>query len=136
MIKWISKLKEWNADRLAESESRRWRTWEIGENGITVSKYQTPTVQFDWDEIEEIVVFKRDLYVHDQICLGISIKGRDTYLPLEEDNSHWAVVVQALEEHFSFPENWFGQVMQPPFETKWTVLWPNPSFNPDTFGAG
>ena len=131
MISWLSRIKEWNSDRLADLEARRWRKWEVSDTGISVSRYQTPTVHFSWNDIEEIVAFKRDLYIHDQICLGISIKGQDTFIPLEEDNACWPAVVQVLEEHFTLPENWQELVMQPPFGAEWTLLWPNPSFNPD-----
>jgi hypothetical protein len=124
MFHWITKLKDWNSNRLTMMEERRWRKWEVSETGMIVSMYRKPTVQFSWDEVDEIASFKRDLYIHDQICLSISIKGQDTKLSIEEDNPNWVNVVKVLESRFSLSVNWQGEVMNPAFETKWTVLWP------------
>jgi hypothetical protein len=136
MSPWLSKLKAWNSSREAGSEARRWRRWGVHEEGISITGAQVPPVQLKWADIEQVVAFKRDLYVHDQLCLGLAIKGRDGVLPLEEDNPDWGEVVQQLEARFPLPENWKGQVMHPPFETRWTVLWPDPSAKPDPHSVG
>jgi len=124
MHSWISRLQKWNSSRLAEREQRRWRKWEVSEDEITISKHRGPPVRFNWNDIGEIVTFKRDLYIHDQICLGLRLKDSETYMQIEEDNPSWAEFLECLQAHFPLPENWQGEVMQPAFERKWTVLWP------------
>ncbi len=130
MLQWFSRLKEWNSRRLQANAASRWSQWEISEFGIQIHLRNRAPIQFTWIEIEEIVTYKRSLGTSDQICLAIRIRGEEGFFSINEDSPYWGNAVEALESQFQLPKTWYGDVMLPPFETKWTTLWPNHSMQP------
>jgi hypothetical protein len=58
----------------------------------------------------------------DEICLDISTNGwKITY---SESVPGWYQFVAKLKQAFpAIPDNWDGQIMQPPFATNYTVLY-------------
>jgi hypothetical protein len=75
-----------------------------------------------WSEIERIVAYKLDQMTTDEICLDISTNGwKITY---SESVPGWYQFVAKLKQAFpAIPDNWDGQIMQPPFATNYTVLY-------------
>ncbi|MBI3468997.1 MAG: hypothetical protein HY000_38835 [Planctomycetes bacterium] len=79
-----------------------------------------------WNEIAEIVAFKRDLYAVDQICIGFRALGSDTYDCIEEENPDYERILKLIEERFRLREDWWSTVALPPFKTNWTTIWGEP----------
>jgi hypothetical protein len=81
--------------------------------------------EINWNDVKEVFVFKRDLYVVDQICMAFVTSG-DLSIEINEEMGGWDELVHKLPEYLpgckSF-EAWFLDVMQPAFETNLTKLY-------------
>jgi hypothetical protein len=77
-----------------------------------------------WEAVDEIVAYKRDMIATDDICLGFRARGSDDFYSADEDMPGWVRLQQALRERFGIRrEEWLAEVTLPPFATNWTVLW-------------
>jgi hypothetical protein len=80
--------------------------------------------QLPWAGIQSIVVFKRDLYVVDLICLAFHA-GDSGPFEVHEEMEGWQALVDALPEHLpscqSFPD-WWAAVTFPAFARNETVI--------------
>ena len=80
--------------------------------------------EINWNDVKEVFVFKRDLYVVDQICMTFVT---DQYIiEINEEMVGWQELIQKLPDYLpgckSF-EAWFLDVIQPAFETNLTKLY-------------
>ena len=77
---------------------------------------------FAWDEILEIVTFKRDLFTYDDIRLAFRLD--DGWLEVSEDALGWPELTEEMQRRFQdIPTDWYTTVMFPPFETCYRVLY-------------
>jgi hypothetical protein len=106
--------------RVERRDPGRLSPWRVEPLGLRAAEF------LPWDEVAEIVAFKRDLGDRDQICLGWRRAGSESYLVLEEDNPSWSPVLAAAERQFQLPAQWLEAVAEPPFECNWTTLWGEP----------
>lgn len=80
-----------------------------------------------WDEVREIVTFKRDLFSFDMICLAFRLSN-DEWVEVWEDDPGFPAMTAHLPARFpTIPADWYQQVMFPPFETCERVLWRCPA---------
>ena len=76
-----------------------------------------------WDAIRAIATYKRDLFIHDDICLAFQTEG-DLWVEISEEQPGFELLIAEVERRFaSVPEDWFTAVMHPAFETNYRVLW-------------
>jgi hypothetical protein len=72
-----------------------------------------------WVEVKKAVVFKRDQYVVDRICLVFELSGSRT-VEVNEDMDGWRPFIDQLPEYLpgaaTFSE-WFEDVAFPAFKT-------------------
>ena len=79
-------------------------------------------LSFRWDEVNEIVAFKRDLGTIDDIRLGFRVSG--LWHDVSESDDGFLQLTDAMQEAFpTIPADWCLEVMTPPFETCETTLW-------------
>jgi hypothetical protein len=77
-----------------------------------------------WNELEEIVAFKRDMLTVDDICLGFRVRGETHLRVCDEEIAGWDDVNEALATRFGIRyDEWFARIVQPPFAENSTVLW-------------
>ncbi len=79
-----------------------------------------------WEEVREIVAFKRDLLTVDLICLGFRISDSDDYFEIDEEDAGYQTLVSELERRFDIDEGWWSKVAFPPFGTNAMTLWRGP----------
>jgi hypothetical protein len=131
--KWLKQLiKDSEAGTLPKISLEKPENGVIGinENGFHLTidrrkkKYEE---QVKWNEVEEIVAFKRDLFAYDLICLGFKI-SRDYNTIEVEVNEHmlgFDNLMKAVENQFGVRnEDWFRQVAVPAFAVNMTTIWP------------
>lgn len=79
---------------------------------------------FTWDELVEIVAFKRDMFTVDDICLGFRVKGKSDFFVCDEEMAGWQELQETLAHRFGLNHcQWVARIMFPPFVENWTVLW-------------
>jgi len=77
-----------------------------------------------WNELDEIVAFKRDMLAVDDVCLGLRLRGETALRVCDEEIAGWDAVNEALATRFGIRyEEWFARIVQPPFAANSTVLW-------------
>ena len=75
-----------------------------------------------WSDIEEINVYKLDLYTTDEICMDIVFK--ETYITFSEETPGWYQLIIKLKEVFKqIPENWDKEIVKPPFATNFKTIY-------------
>jgi hypothetical protein len=84
-----------------------------------------------WDELEEIVAFKRDMFTTDHLCLGFRAHGQTEFHVCDEEVAGWPEVNVVLEARYGIRrEQWASRVVKPAFVENWTVLWRDPAAEP------
>lgn len=77
---------------------------------------------FNWSDIETIFCFKEDHFTTDEICMDIFFNDK-TSIRLTESTPGWYQFNKRLSNAIpSVCENWFTEVVQPPFATNMTLL--------------
>lgn len=101
--------------------------FDYDEAGFDVVANAGVTIQITWDSVVEIVVFKRDLFSIDEICLGFRCRGRDDYQWVGEEDLEFSALQAEVEKRFSgIRTDWFQEVAVPAFRENWTVIWGSP----------
>lgn len=97
-------------------------TVRVSDEGMMLFDGDRPGVRFAWSEVQEIVTFKRDLYIYDDIRLAFRVDGR--WVEVSEETEGWPKLVAAIERHFpTIPPDRYQAVMLPPFEACFRVLY-------------
>jgi hypothetical protein len=74
-----------------------------------------------WNDVREVVTFKRDLLTYDDICLAFRVD--DGWVVISEDAEGWSALTSALVHRFpTIAPDWYQTVMLPPFATCYRVL--------------
>jgi hypothetical protein len=76
-----------------------------------------------WQEINRVVVYKRDVYAFDLVCMGFTTA--EGTIELNEEMEGWATLVDALPHYLRGTPNraeWWNKVVQPPFAANPTTL--------------
>ena len=128
-------LRPWEEKRLAKKiEAQKSKPgdykFEIAsdERGFAVISLKdktSPKLSLNWEEIQKITAFKRDLWSVDQICLFIA-RADETGIELNEEMKGWSGFIQALPQFLPSCkpfENWFQTVAFPAFAANPTELY-------------
>lgn len=95
--------------------------FKFNDNGFSFTINEI-TTEKNWNEIEEINVYKRDLMTTDLICMDINFK--ETSLTFSEETQGWYILVKKLKEVFNtIPSDWNDKVVVPPFETNFKTIY-------------
>jgi hypothetical protein len=87
----------------------------------------TAHYRIEWTAVREIVAFKRDLFAYDEICIGFRLNEPDGYFEVWESDLGYKDLVSELPRRFpGVRQDWYGDVVQPPFATNWTTIWTQP----------
>jgi hypothetical protein len=116
-------------DRLRRRRRVLGQSISTGESGIVIQSVPESAKpirrEVPWHAISRIMVFKRDLYVHDLICMLIEVPG-DGVLEVNEDMEGWKNLTSDLPRFLPSamaPEAWFSKVAFPAFEVSPVMIY-------------
>ncbi len=87
------------------------------------------TVTYTWQEVTQVLVFKRDQLVVDLICMEFELNGRET-VEVNEGMEGWKSLVEAVPVYLAgalTQEEWWVKVVSPTFETCLTQVYTRPT---------
>jgi hypothetical protein len=94
----------------------------VSSEGVALFEGGRQCAQFAWSEVQEVVTFKRDCLIYDDIRLGFRIG--DGWIEISEDVEGWSDLTAAIARHFpAAPTGWYAYVMLPPLETCYRLLY-------------
>ena len=106
---------------------------EIEGNGFSISspqKKETTKKEIKWNQIKEILAYKRDLFAVDLICLGFHLSDDANLYEVHEEMLGYKNLVETIESRFEVnPKDWWTKVAFPAFETNATVIWQKENHN-------
>ena len=109
---------------LLPSNQRHQRFITLDPDGFSLKHSDSGICRIDWISVNEIVVFKHDLYSIDEICLGFRCDEEDRYWWVGEEDCGFEKLQNEFEQHFDgLLENWRRSVAFPVFEENWTSIW-------------
>ena len=96
------------------------RVREGGFDVISVDK-ELRLATVNWKDVDQIETYKLDLITTDCVCLLFRIGDEEVQLSEEWEGFH--TLFGPLNDNFpSIGDDWYANVVQPPFEAKRTVL--------------
>jgi hypothetical protein len=91
--------------------------------GFSLYRGDREVFSVSWEDVREIVAFKRDLITADCVCLAFRTSDEDVYFEVNEEIDGFVLLTDEMMSHFpNIHHDWFGSVPQPPFATNWTRL--------------
>jgi len=93
------------------------------EIGVRYIRDNVEESKFEWKDCRKIVTYKDDLLTTDLICLEFELNDKKVFLAHEEQNGFQQLLGTLNAAFPSIDENWYAEVMQPAFETNFTILY-------------
>lgn len=93
--------------------------WEIEGHG---------TGAVNWEDVESVELFKRDLISTDIVCMNFKSKAGGYFL-LHEEVKGFVDTVRAMSSYWGLGDDWYRRVVFPPFETCRVTIKPLPKLN-------
>lgn len=93
------------------------------ESGFRLERDGTDVVGVRWDEIQEIIAFKRDIFSYDIICLGFRVDDSETFIEVAEDFPGYKQFLKTVESRFPLKDGWWNDVAVPAFATNMMQIW-------------
>lgn len=91
--------------------------------GFDVRRGERELFRVRWDEVREIVTFKRDQITTECVCLAFRTSDQDVYFEVNDEIDGFVLLTDEMIKRFpSVNPDWFASVTQPPFATNWTRL--------------
>lgn len=99
----------------------------LHDDGFSLRKGSDELFSMKWQDIREVVAFKRDELTSDCICLSFRASSGDEYFEVNEEMEGFILLSVEMMRHIpSISPDWFDAVMQPPFATSSTRLFGDP----------
>ena len=96
----------------------------VASDGFHMSNRRSRAIHVRWDDIDQIVTWKEDVMVYDDIWLGFHRRSTEDWVRIGEQQSNFMNVAIEMRRHFpAIAEGWYFEVMEPVFERKFTVLY-------------
>lgn len=99
---------------------------QITDSGFSVfeiNKKKHIEFSAQWSEINKIEAYKLDQFTTDLLCVKIYLKNENAY-NLHEDMQGFYILLEALKERLpSYSDEWYEEVLQPPFEENLKVIY-------------
>jgi hypothetical protein len=94
---------------------------ELTEDGFTLGARS-----IRWSAVSRIKTYKIEFFSIDCICLLFELDGEPPLEVTEESNGFSGFMDELIERFPTIPPDWYGTVMQPPFERNEAVLYARP----------
>jgi hypothetical protein len=97
----------------------------ITEDGFAISHTESGIVHTTvrWEDVREVLAFKRDLSSNDMICLAFQLADGSRVEICEEDEGFPAVTEKMQQALPGIPMGWYADVMIPESATTDTLLY-------------
>ena len=98
---------------------------DLAPDGFHFPKNQSESepIEVKWEQVDEIVTWKDDLWAYDDIRLGFHLADTGLWISLSEEQPGFCRVVEEMERRFpAIPGDWFQRVMFPAFVPNYAVL--------------
>ncbi|MEO0586144.1 MAG: hypothetical protein AAF078_00730 [Planctomycetota bacterium] len=106
---------------LREKPLSEWSV-SLAADGFEITHPKGDFKRVQWGQVARISTYKQDCYVYDMIVVELEV-GDQSFRVTEAD-AGWSDFCEAMQTRFSsIPGDWYQQVMFPPFETNFQVLW-------------
>lgn len=80
--------------------------------------------RLEWNDVEKIAAFKRDMFTTDLICFEFKKIGKDLFFEVNEDMIGFIELEQRIKELFpSSDQDWRLRVVLPAFARDYTVIY-------------
>ena len=101
-------------------------------NGLVMVNPNGNTQAIEWQDVREIVTFKRDLLTVDSVRVAFRSEPHPGWVEIGEDDSGFNDAIDSMMAFFvGIPRDWREQVTQPPFATNHRRLFITPSESSD-----
>lgn len=117
MLRWFNRI-----------TNRLWREGypdteiRLTDDGFSLAKSQREIFSLRWNDIQEIVAFKRDLFTTDLVCF--SFLTSDGSFEVNEEVPGFSSLESALEKELpGFDNTWRYKVIKPAFAPNRTVIY-------------
>ena len=110
--------------------ARKSQRLEIQGGGFSILENDKESINIRWEEIVEIVAFKRDLLTVDLVCFNFRAirKGENIWILIHEEMKGFDVLTNELQRRLSeFDSDWRDKVIKPAFASSCTTLYLKPS---------
>ncbi len=117
MLRWFNRLvnRLWR-EKPANTEIR------LTDDGFSVAKSQREIFSLRWNDIQEIVAFKRDLFTTDLVCFSFSTS--DASFEVNEEVRGFSSLESALGKELpGFDNTWRYKVIKPAFAPNRAVIY-------------
>jgi hypothetical protein len=116
-----SKLNNLDADKSFEEKYNELGVFTYFNDGFKID-YEDFKTEIKWDDITQLIAFKKDLMTIDRVDMQI-VCG-DKALTISEDLAGWYQFVLKTKEVFpSIPKYWDINIIQPAFATNLTIIY-------------
>jgi hypothetical protein len=117
MLRWFNRL----VNRLRHEKPPNAEI-RLTDDGFSVAKNQREIISVRWNDIQEIVAFKRDLFTTDLICFSFSTS--DGSFEVNEEVPGYSSLESALKKELpGFDNRWRYKVIKPAFAPNRTVIY-------------
>jgi hypothetical protein len=125
MGKIFEKLKNMFKREKVDIPSAENGTLKTTAKGFTLENRSEESFNVDWEQVKQIVTFKKDCFAYDRICLEFKLNEQE-YLRIHEHMIGFWEVTKSMQNAFpGISEDWDSKVMLPAFETNYSVLYPD-----------
>jgi len=118
--KWFSNIRQQSAQYSVNCD-------EIGLTQIAHKGDSTEAVHVAWDQVTKVFAYKRDCLTVDQICILIERANPISRIEVREDDEGYKYLIEQMPTRIQgcpAPDEWWEAVALPPFETRWTQIFP------------
>jgi hypothetical protein len=117
MLRWFNRL----VNRLRHEKPPNAEI-RLTDDGFSVAKNQREIISVHWNDIQEIVAFKRDSITTDLVCFSFSTS--DGSFEVNEEVPGFSSLQSALEKELpGFDNTWPYKVIKPAFAPNRTVIY-------------
>jgi hypothetical protein len=105
-------------------ENPKYGSVAAGVDCLRITSGKGDTSELQWNEIEEVHAYKRDLFMTDLICLAFKKTDQEEYYEIHEEMAGYHDLLEALQSRLpKFTLEWLMDVAVPAFETKHQIIW-------------
>ena len=96
----------------------------LREDGFDLHRGEEHKGEVSWDEVDKIVVFKKDMLTFDIVCVEFTIGVKDQFFLVDDDvEGFWDMVRRIKEVFLKSNQKWEELVIKPAFDQNLTVIY-------------
>jgi hypothetical protein len=105
-------------------ENAKYGTVVGGVGCLKITSDKGKVSELQWNDVEEIHAYKRDLFTTDLICLAFKKSGTEEHYEIHEEMAGYHDLLGVLRSRLpEFTLDWVLDVAFPAFESKHRIIW-------------